>query len=320
MKFLTRLERFTTTAPAWVLAAACAGPAFGQAPSGTSEPILRVDYEQPAATADQPAAQVATRVIPAAAPVAGAPFDFRQLDGEHPLMPSLRFAKESLSVIDQTIQDYQAILYKQERIDGELMDTEVALVKVRHNPFSVHLYFLSPNKGRECLYVEPSATNAGTGGKLHARDSGFRRKLGVFELGPNGRLAMAGQKYPITKIGVRNLSTELVEVASKDVNYGECEVNVSQTVIGPKDGEKRPVTLIEVTHPIERNTFRFHKAQVFIDNELRIPIRYAAYLWPKAPGEAPPLEEAYTYLNLKVNNGFTDADFSRDNPDLFKSE
>jgi hypothetical protein len=325
MRFLTRLERFTTTAPAWVLAAACAAPAFGQAPSGTSEPVMRVQYAQPAAqptaAADQPAAQVATRVIPAAAPAAVAPFDFTQLEGEHPLMPSLRFAKESLVTIDQHIQDYQAILYKQERIDGELMDTEVALVKVRHQPFSVHLYFLSPNKGRECLYVDPSATIPNTtSGKLHARDSGFRRKLGVFELPPDGRLAMAGQKYPITKIGVRNLATELVEVASKDVNYGECEVNVSQTVIGPKDGEKRPVTLIEVTHPIERSTFRFHKAQVFIDNELRIPIRYAAYLWPKAPGEAPPLEEAYTYLNLKVNNGFTDADFSRDNPELFKAE
>src|SRR5437016_3223382 len=84
---------------------------------------------------------------------------------------TLRFAQDSLKTIDASIQDYQAILYKQERIDGELQDTEVAFVKVRHQPFSVHLYFLSPNKGRECLYVEGPN---GTGGKLHARDSGFR--------------------------------------------------------------------------------------------------------------------------------------------------
>ena len=76
--------------------------------------------------------------------------------------------------------------------------------------------------------------------------------------------------------------------------------------------------MIEVIHPTPRRNFRFHKAQVFIDNELRVPIRYAAYLWPENPGEQPPLEEEYTYLNLKLNNGFTDADFSRTNPELFK--
>ena len=293
------------------------GPALAQPPAGTVEPILRVEYQEPAADTSQPTAQVASRVVPPVAAPAEAPFDLKQRTGEHPLMPALRFAQDSLKLIDANVQDYQAILYKQERIDGELQETEKALVKVRHQPFSVHLYFLAPNKGRECLYVEgPSGTN----GKLHARDSGFRRKLGVFELDPEGRLAMAGQKYPITKIGVRNLATELVAVATNDVNFGECDVTTSQTVIGPQGGEKRPVTLIEVTHPTPRKNFRFYKAQVYIDNELRIPIRYASYLWPQNANEQPPLEEAYTYLNLKVNNGFTDRDFSRDNPDLFKNE
>ncbi|MEQ8835779.1 MAG: DUF1571 domain-containing protein, partial [Lacipirellulaceae bacterium] len=96
------------------------------------------------------------------------------------------------------------------------------------------------------------------------------------------------------------------------------DVRTAQTAVGPK-GNKRPVTLIEVTHPVPPpKTFPVHKAQVYIDNELKIPIRYAAYLWPEKPGEQPPLEEAYTYVNLKINNGFTDLDFSKDNPDYFK--
>jgi hypothetical protein len=313
----TKQARFAALAASWVLAVGAwpASSARAEAPPGTVEPILRVDHEAAVgAVGDRPAAEVASRVVPEAAPAQG-PFNLAPVPGQHPLMPALSFAKDSLAVIDESIQDYQAILYKQERIDGELQDTEVAYIKVRHNPFSVHLFFLAPNKGRECLYVEGEN---GTGGKLHARDSGFRRKLGVFELAPDGRLAMAGQKYPITKIGVRNLTTELIDVASNDVNFGECEVTTSQTTLGPKDGEKRAVTLLEVTHPTPRRNFRFHKAQVFIDNELRIPIRYAAYLWPANPGEAPPLEEAYTYLNLEVNRGFTDLDFSRSNPQLFQ--
>ena len=323
-----RLASLRTSAPALALVLSCAAPALAEAPAGLVEPIYRVAYEDEATTptadpAQQPATQpaqpaqdatqIAARIEPAA--TAQTPFDLEQRPGEHPLMPALRVAEGSVKHIDASILDYSAILYKQERIDGELHEQEVAFVKVRHQPFSVHMFFLAPHKGRECMYV---AGPNGEKSDLHARDSGFRRKLGVFKLDPDGRLAMAGQKYPITKLGVRNLTTELVAVASNDVNFGECEVRTLQSNIGPENGEKRSVTVIEVIHPTPRRNFRFHKAQVFIDNELRVPIRYAAYLWPENPGEEPPLEETYTYLNLKLNNGFTDADFSRDNPELFK--
>jgi hypothetical protein len=315
MKYAFRLPLMRSTELPLALALALSSPAglaSAEAPAGLVEPILRVAYAEGEGQAQQPT-QVAARIVPAAAP--SQPFDLEQRPGEHPLMPALRVAEEGVKHIDANIRDYSAILYKQERIDGELHDREVAFVKVRHQPFSVHMFFLAPNKGRECLYV---AGPNGEKSELHARDSGFRRKLGVFHLDPDGRLAMAGQKYPITKLGIRNLTTELITVASSDINYGECEVRTQQTTIGPANGEQRPVTLIEVTHPTPRRNFRFHKAQVFIDNELRVPIRYAAYLWPQNPGEQPPLEEEYTYLNLKVNNNFTDADFDQNNPELFK--
>ena len=315
-----KLRTLRQSAPALALAVSLlAGKsAPAQAPAGTVEPVHRVATA--AAGQTQQPTQVAARITPpggdtvAAAPTE-APFDLAQRPGEHPLMPALRIAEEGVKHIDADIHDYSALLYKQERIDGELQEQEVAFVKVRHQPFSVHMFFLSPHKGRECLYV-PGPN--GEKGVLHARDSGFRKKLGVFELDPDGRLAMAGQKYPITKLGIRNLTTELIAVASNDINYGECEVRTLQTTIGAAN-DKRAVTVIEVIHPTPRKNFRFHKAQVFIDNEHRVPIRYAAYMWPQNPGEEPPLEEAYTYVNLKINNGFTDADFARSNPELFKN-
>jgi hypothetical protein len=318
-----RLASLRTSAPAVALALSCAGNALAT-PPGLIEPIYRVAYDEEATTPTQPAGeqqvaqppqsatQIAARITPTAPPQM--PFNLEQLPGEHPLMPAVRIAQEGVKHIDANIRDYSAIMYKQERIDGALMDQEVAFVKVRHQPFSVHMFFLSPHKGRECLYV---AGPNGEKGDLHARDSGFRKKLGVFKLDPEGRLAMAGQKYPITKLGIRNLTTELIAVASSDVNYGECDVRTVQTSIGTAT-DQRPVTMIEVVHPTPRRNFRFHKAQIFIDNELRIPIRYASYMWPQNPGEEPPLEEAYTYLNLKVNNNFTDADFNPQNPELFK--
>ena len=171
------------------------------------------------------------------------------------------------------------------------------------------MYFLGPKeiKGRECVYVEGQ-----NDGKLVGHEGGVKGKLlGTHDLDPTGFIAMRGQRYPITEIGVRNLTTKLLEVAKADSHFGECEVKFF------KDAKVngRNCTGIQVTHPVRRDNFRFHIAQVFIDNELQVPIRYAAYDWPSAAGQAPQLIEEYTYLNMKLNQGLTDLDFDRANKD-----
>ena len=83
--------------------------------------------------------------------------------------------------------------------------------------------------------------------------------------------------------------------------------------------ENRVCTCIEVMHPVPRRNFLFHVARIYIDDELNIPIRYEAYDWPENNGGQlvaveENLTEEYTYLNLKLNNGFTNADFDIRNP------
>jgi hypothetical protein len=300
--------KITCLLPAALLALSLNQPfAFSQVQQ-LVEPMHRVENQQPAAqTVSAQPAQVAARIAP---PAAAGPIDLTPVGNEHPLMPAVRMAKDGVARIDATIQDYSAMMIKEERIDGTLNEKEVAFVKVRHQPFSVYCYFLKPHKGRECLYNDGPN---GTKGILSARDCGFRKRLGVFDLDPEGRLAMAGQKYPITKLGVRTLMAELAMVGEMDSKFGECEVQTKQSAING-----RPATLLEVVHPVPRENFRYHKAEIFMDNELKVPVRFAAYLWPANPGEQPPLEEAYTYLNIKLNNGFTDADFDKNNTEYFK--
>jgi outer membrane lipoprotein-sorting protein len=94
------------------------------------------------------------------------------------------------------------------------------------------------------------------------------------------------------------------------MKYGECTV---QWIQGAKvDG--RVCTCIQVVHPVPRRNFLFHLARIYVDDELQLPIRYEAYDWPARAGEPPQLTEEYTFLKVKVNNGFTDADFSVENP------
>ena len=119
-----------------------------------------------------------------------------------------------------------------------------------------------------------------------------------------------GNKYPITQIGTKNLVKRLLEVGNQDIKYAECEVQYRKNA----KVNDRVCTIIEVTHPVPRRNFLFHKALIYVDDELNVPIRYEAYMWPKTPGRCAELDEEYTYLNMKVNVGLTDADFEPSNP------
>ncbi len=226
---------------------------------------------------------------------------------EHPLMPALRWARNGLPAIER-IQDYTATVIKRERIGSSLGEEQFMAIKVRHRPFSVYSIFLAPTaeKGKECLYVE-GANN----GKMWAHGTGLQLKMfGTVSLDPDGSVAMKNQRYPLTQIGILNLTRRLAEVATEDVKYGECEVKYYK---GAKIND-RVCTCIQVSHPVPRKNFLFNVARIFVDDGLNIPIRYEAYDWPKNPGGAPELIESYTYVNLKINVGLTDADFDRNNP------
>ena len=206
------------------------------------------------------------------------------------------------------IADYSATVAKRERVDGKLNDYDHMFVKVRHKPFSVYMQFMAPSKikGQEVLYVE-GANN----GNMFAHTVGIQDKMfGTVSIKPDGPIAMRGQRYPLTELGILNLTRRLVQVGEQDIKYGECEVKFFK---GAKINN-RVCTCIQVVHPVPRRNFLFNLARIFVDDELNVPIRYESYEWPKEPGGAPELLEEYTYLNLKLNNGFTDSDFDVKNP------
>ncbi len=223
---------------------------------------------------------------------------------EHPLAPVLRWAQQRLPAIE-SLKDYSAILVRRERIHGKLSGYEYVSIKIRHQPFSVYAYFQAPVgvKGQEVIYV--AGQNQGD---LVAHKA--RSPVTVF-LHPDGLIAMSGRHYPLTEIGLVNLVRRLVEVGQQDLKYGECEV---QYFANAKIDEQR-CTIIQVVHPLPRDAFRYHLARIFVDDELMLPVRYESYDWPTEPGGPPVLIEEYTYRDLKVNNGFTDEDFSTQNPE-----
>lgn len=236
----------------------------------------------------------------------------------HPLDDALDAATAALQKCTEEVRDYTGVLVKRERVGGKLHEHEYMFVKVRHEsqtanaeiPFGVYLKFLRPSglKGREVIYVKGRNK-----GKLIAHEGGFKgRFTPSLYLDPNGTLAMMGQRYPITEIGIKRLCVKLLERGKRDRRMGPCEVITEQKTIN-----RRPATRIEVTHPTKKPHLDFHIARIFVDNEFGIPVRYEAYDWPRVPGAAPTeneLIEEYTYVQLKFNVGLTDLDFDPKNP------
>jgi Protein of unknown function (DUF1571) len=235
---------------------------------------------------------------------------------------ALQDAEQMLLHIQQTVRDYTCILIKRENVRGTILATEYIQTKVRNRrvengvtviPFAVYLKFLKPTdyKGREVLYVEDQRN-----GSVLVKEGGFRGKfLPTVTLAPTGRFAMQENRYPITELGIENLTRRLL-----DRSRGESDLSVCK--ITYREGAKvngRPCKLLEVRRPTPKSGdaakigMNVHLVQVFIDTELNVPIRYGAYDWPDSPGDEPEVVEEYTYHDLKINVGLCDEDFSATN-------
>lgn len=206
----------------------------------------------------------------------------------------------------EKVQDYTCVFFKRERLaDGRMTSQHVMRMKGRTEPRSVYFKFLQPKAGREAIWVENQYDN-----KAIVHDVGFGKLLiGTLRLDPTSRMAMEDCRHPITDAGLGHLIEEIEARWEAELTPGESIVTIHRNAhVGD-----RACTLIESVHPKPNPDFLFHKVNVYIDQELNLPIRFEAYDWPSQPGGPPELVEEYTYTDLKLNSGLTDRDFDPGN-------
>jgi len=196
---------------------------------------------------------------------------------------------------------------KCEFVDGVLGDHEAMFMKVRRDPFSVYVHTLGPKqpRGQEAIYVAGR-----NNGKVLAHVTGFRHKLiGTVTLAPDSAEIMEGNRYSLTSAGPWNMLDKVMNMYHGEMRDGDSDV---QIYAGAKvDGQ--PCTCVQVSHAAKRPNFPFQMTRIFYDERTSLPIRWEAYDWPTKQGQAPQLAEEYTYRNLQVNVGLTDADFDVNN-------
>ncbi len=229
----------------------------------------------------------------------------------------LKIAEASLQSMRQNVNDYTATLTKQESINGTLseatqMDIKVMCVhrnqdRTDSQPMRVYLRFVAPESvaGREVIWAQDLHD-----GQLVVHEAGFLGLVTLY-LDPLGPIAMQGQRYPISEIGITKLVQKLIERGELDRESPDVTVTMTKGVkLEGLDVEFIVVTRQQPTSG-ENN---FSRAEIVLDAKRLIPLRYTAFGWPKE-GETAPLLESYTYSNVKLNVGLSDNDFNPKNPE-----
>jgi hypothetical protein len=233
---------------------------------------------------------------------------------DHPLDPALQIADLALERLRSEVRDYSALLVKQERVHDELRDEEFLRIKVRHarpaesvnKAFYVRHVKPQSMAGQEAIWIDNE-----NDGKLIGHGAGVQKFIKV-RLRPDNWLAMRGNRYPITELGIETLLVRMIEMGRRDRRHeGECRVEYSRDL----EFDGRPCTLISITHPRRDSSFDFHLARIYIDDTLQVPVGYESYQWPEEEGGEPLLVERYFYRELQINPGFQEIDFDPDNPD-----
>lgn len=241
------------------------------------------------------------------------------------LEEALTIARAGLDKMEAELSDYQGRMVKRELVGRTLSPETEMRFKIRtrrtgeiagapQQSMGVYLEFKRPDsmKGREVIWVEDQ-----NNGKLVAHDTGLAALIKL-SLDPTGFMAMQGNRYPITEIGFKNLVRQLLVRSEWVQQEGGADVTFVESF---KVGE-RDCILIQV-RPYATNKenissdtkLDFTLAEIAMDKELQIPLRYASYGIPAKGQDTPPLLEEYTYFDVELNVGLTEKDFDASNPE-----
>lgn len=198
------------------------------------------------------------------------------------------------------VDDYAATFLIQEQVDGQLGAEQLIALKFQ-KPLKVYMRWLDgSNKGRQALY--PVGAN---GNELLVRVPMLVGAI-TLTLDPRGHLAMKGRRHPITDIGIGRL----LDFIRENAHRGHSSGKFSMEDRGEHTTFDRPIhRYILRSPPDSAKGYDGMTAIIDVDREHRLPI-YAQIFDGNHQ-----LIERYGYLNLRLNPGFTDADFDPQHPD-----
>ncbi|MDX9703806.1 MAG: DUF1571 domain-containing protein [Candidatus Auribacterota bacterium] len=209
---------------------------------------------------------------------------------------ALAILKDSRDRYDKYVEDYTATFYKTQRINNAIKN-EVIEIKFM-KPFCVYFKFLKPDAGKEVIYVEGKNNN-----KLIGHLGGAISLIPISRwLSPTDPMAMAGNKYPITRTGIGNMLDSLIS----QYDLAQANGDLEAYYMGVEILDGRPTHVIVRRLPPSKD-YACYFSVTNIDIETKLPIRNVSL------DENFELLEMYYYSSIKVNVGLTEKDFDPNN-------
>jgi Protein of unknown function (DUF1571) len=192
------------------------------------------------------------------------------------------------------VRDYQCTFAKRERIEGALQDEQIAVMKIRSQPFSVNVKFTSPRSvaGKEASYVAGRHN-----GMIKAKSGGALGLVGYVTMDPRDPKALRGTRHSITEAGIGNLIERLCAAHAQELKR-TVQVTVAEVSVN-----RRNCVRFDISNPGADGIDAQPRTLVYFDSDTNLPIRYEAY---DRRGE---LVECFSYTDLHFNVGLTDAAF-----------
>ncbi len=196
---------------------------------------------------------------------------------------------------------YESIVYKQERVDGNLQDVETIILKFRDKPWALYMKWIDgPFKGRELLFNEQISTT-----HLRVRESGILGLIAT-NIPLTSSLARRGSNHVPTEIGI----FYLMKMIENDYRKGRAAGEVKRKNLGIQKVDGHDVFVMESLLPQDESKgYYCYRMLHYIDYKRSLEIKAVMYNWDNE------LAESYTYTKIKMDPGYTDLDFQPDNPE-----
>ena len=235
----------------------------------------------------------------------------RGLSGRYALMMNILMLEKGVKFLSD-VHSYTATFSKVERLEDGDLEKQTMSLKVRQEPYSVYMKWITGDKGRELIYVEGA-----NDGNMLVKLGGFKgRLLPTLRLDPFGSRAMAQARHPVTSAGIKQAAEELLRFRRKDLERPDgvqCQMLEDQ----PFDGQLCYCFMIQYKDKSYCKDYR--RSMVYLEKEHLMPVQICNYLWIDGAEELSPEEladasicEDYRYTNVKMGLQIADAEFRKD--------
>jgi Protein of unknown function (DUF1571) len=198
------------------------------------------------------------------------------------------------------VKDYTATFTRSEILNGKQRPEETMALKFRE-PLQVYMKWLSKSgKDREAIFVKGRDED-----KALVHEPGWISGHFTVLLPPDGPTIMSRSRHPFDEIGIGRIIELIISTFEKANQAGELDMRD----LGIKREGERSLRFIEGILPKDpAKKYYCYRAIVGIDEGLKLPVAVKVYDWNDK------LVEHYRYMNLQINVGLTDVDFSPANP------